>query len=112
MGGGNPVKKLTSVVSDVFDNRIVKGVLTGGGSEVVSKFETSDTLKALTGRETSAEKAAKGEQQASLLAAKQEADTALEARKKRMLRKDKGRASLLSGSELGVQATDLKSTLG
>lgn len=74
-----------------------------------------DTVTSLVGGETKAEKAAKSaqEQQAqSLMTIKKEQDKALEERKKRMTAKQVGRASLLSGSELGVQQDALKSTLG
>jgi LPS O-antigen subunit length determinant protein (WzzB/FepE family) len=89
--------------------RAITAVATGGISEVVKKFESSDTLRAMTGRETSAEKAAMGEQKAALASAKAEADMNLEARRKRMELKKAGRGSLLSGSETGVATT---STLG
>ena len=90
-------------------SRALKAIATGGISEVVNKFETSDTLKAMTGRETSAEKAAMGEQKAALASAKAEADASLEERRKRMELKKQGRGSLLSGTETGVATT---STLG
>lgn len=89
--------------------RWTKAALTGGASEIVRKFETSDTLKAMTGRETSAEKAAMSEQKAALASAKAEADADLDARRKRMELKKAGRGSLLSGAETGVATT---STLG
>ena len=71
-----------------------------------------DTFKGLIGKETSAEKDAKAQQQSVIAAAKAEADTALDIRKKRMEKKMVGRGSLLSGTELGVQPDALKSTLG
>lgn len=105
MGGGNPLKKLEKETSKALDNRWVKAGYTGGLSEAVRPFEKSDTIKAMTGRETSMEKSAKAEQAASLLTAKNEADTALTLRKSRMAKKDRGRASLLSGTELGLSST-------
>jgi len=103
--GGNPLKAVTKPFESLANNRIVQGVATGGLSEVYNKIEKSDTVKAMTGRETSMEKSAKAEQQASLLAAKTEADTALALRKSRMAKKEQGRGSLLTGTELGLSST-------
>jgi hypothetical protein len=78
--GGNPLQKLTN-------------------------WTSGDTVRSLTGRETSVEKRAKAEQEASLMEAKTEADTALDIRKKRIEKKAQGRGSLLTGTELGLSST-------
>jgi hypothetical protein len=109
MGGGNPLKKAEKSFKKVASNRVVKGVLTGGASEIVDKFEKSNTLRALTGRETSMEKDARNAQMTELASSKAEADAELEKRRKRMELRKAGRGSLLSGSETGVATT---STLG
>lgn len=74
-----------------------------------------DVFKGITGLGTTkAEKQVKAAQaqQASLLAAQSaDAQAQLEERKKRMQSKQAGRASLLSGTEMGIQQP-LKSTLG
>jgi len=91
--------------------RALKAVATGGVSEVVRPFEKSDTLKAMTGRETSEEKTAKAEQKASLASSQASAAADLEERRKRMELKKQGRGSLLTGSEIGVTPATT-STLG
>jgi len=107
--GGNPLKAITKPFESLVNNRFAQGVATGGLSEVYNKLEKSDTIRGMTGRETSAEKAAMGEQKAALASAKAEAEKSLEERRKRMELKKAGRGSLLSGSETGVATT---STLG
>jgi hypothetical protein len=74
----------------------------------------SNTLKALVGKKTNAEKDAENAQKAALAQAKTEADAALAERQKRMEKKKQGRGSLLTGSEMGVEGTSpaTTSTLG
>lgn len=67
-------------------------------------------VKSIFGGGDDSSKALIAQQQAQLDAQKKEAETQLEARKKAMLNKASGRASLLSGSELGTE--QLKTTLG
>jgi len=111
MGGGGFLSAITKPLESIANNRVVQGVSTGGLSEVYRKAESSDTIRGLTGRETSAEKAAKGEQQRALAEAKASAESDLAARRRRMELKKQGRGSLLSGSELGVTPATT-STLG
>lgn len=87
----------------------------GGGGGLIGSI--IDTVKGVTGLGTTrAEKQAKQAQQqqaASLMTVKKEEDTKLQERQKRMTSRQRGRASLLSGTELGVTSTeDLKKTLG
>jgi hypothetical protein len=109
MGKSNPLKAVTKPFESLVNNRLVQGVATGGLSEVYNKLEKSDTIKGITGRETSMEKQAKAEQQAALGEAQASAQADLDARRKRMDLKKQGRGSLLSGTETGVATT---STLG
>jgi len=111
MGGGGFLSAITKPLESIANNRLVQGVATGGLSEVYNKLESSDTIRGLTGRETSAEKAAKGEQQKALGEAQASAQSDLDARRKRMELKKQGRGSLLSGTELGITPATT-STLG
>lgn len=87
----------------------------GGSKKLVGGI--LDTVKGLTGiGTTQAEKAAKSaqeEQARSLMTIQADQTKALQERETRMKRKQTGRSSLLSGSELGVMpTTELKKTLG
>lgn len=86
----------------------------GGGVKSIVGAVT-DVVKSVTGGETRAEKEAKAaqSQQASLLSQQQaEADAQLKERQYRMARAKRGRSSLLSGTEAGVEQKPLSSKLG
>lgn len=75
------------------------------------KEEKMGFIGSLFGGSSKAEKQALAQQQATLDAQKAEATTQLEERQNRMKKAQTGRASLLSGTEMGTQ-TPLATTLG
>ena len=103
--GGSPKRALKAVATGGLSEITKVGEKIGTETKRLGDWTSSDTVRSLTGRKTSEEKAAEEEQKISMLTAKKEADDALALRKARMEKKAQGRASLLSGSELGLQST-------
>jgi hypothetical protein len=68
-------------------------------------------VKGLFGIKSGAQKSAEAAQENAVNSAKADADAALAERQKRMDNKKRGRASLLTGTEMGTDAT-LNKTLG
>jgi len=103
MGGGNPLKKIEKGVktgAKSFEGDVLQGETFRDVGSVASMGVIEGGRERIARREA---EQAQGEQEALLREQQSQAQTAMEERKKRMLRSRQGRRGLLSGSVKGTE---------